>query len=171
MHKVREDDCTAALKCLCNKKRRKETFNSAPCSPVLDRPLASTHEHPITESEQEILHPLYIKAPLAMWSILVKTTVISCAFALGWSYFPSDRSWKSIGRGLILSILAAFIIIKPPTVDGCWCQSHTHRNVIWLALHAFITNNYHVTQQEMGDVCHCVHMSASVRTYDFWFNV
>lgn len=66
IHKVREDDCTVALKRLCNKKSRKETLISEP-SPVLAMLSASTHTSVLLGSHvmagQKINQHLYIKAP------------------------------------------------------------------------------------------------------------
>lgn len=67
IYEVRENDCTVALKCLHNKKRQKETFNSAPSLSVFSMLSASTCSSILLGNNfMASLYHLYIKAPLAM---------------------------------------------------------------------------------------------------------
>lgn len=135
IHKV-QDDYTVALKRLCNKKwvgRRllisKPTMVLAMISPCTHTSILLGN-HFMAEQTKTKQH-LYIKAPLAMWSILRKKKDYFHVPLLPWTIIFSKHSWKSI-RGLTLFILATFIIIKPPlltSVDagvipkGAWCDS------------------------------------------------
>lgn len=75
-----------------------------------------------------------------------KKSISMCSRCLGWSYFPMECSWKSIRGGLVLSLLATFIIINPPPPWQVLMSPG-----MWLAIHSFITTNYHPAEQEVAD--------------------